>query len=105
MKENKGKILDMIRMTVHAVAPGAKIILFGSQARGDANTTSDWDILVILDKSSDSRSDYDKITDPLYDLGWLTDEHFSAMVYSKQEWERRKFTPFYKNIEKEGIVI
>lgn len=105
MKENKVKILDMIRTTVHTVAPDAKIILFGSQARGDAKTESDWDILILLDRSADSRFEYYKITDPLYDLGWLTNNHFSAIVYSKPEWEKRKFTPFYKSIEKEGIVL
>jgi len=92
-------------MTLHSVAPDAKIIVFGSQARGDEKPGSDWDILILVNGENIVRSEYDKITDPLYDLGWETGEHFSVCVYSKSDWEQRSFTPFYKNIEKEGILL
>jgi uncharacterized protein len=105
MRKEKEKILEIIKMTLHSVAPDAKIILFGSQARGDEKPDSDWDILIIMDGENIVRSEYDKITNPLYDLGWETGKHFSAIVYSKTEWEKRKFTPFYKNIEKKGILL
>lgn len=41
-----------------------KIILFGSQARGDASELSDWDILILLDKDRIEESDHDKFTYP-----------------------------------------
>lgn len=105
MKKAKEKILEIIKITLHSVAPDAQIILFGSQARGDEKPESDWDILIIVDDKKMVRSEYDKLTYPLYDLGWEMGAHFSACVYSKSEWENRKFTPFYKNIEKEGILL
>ena len=88
-----------------AIIPEARVILFGSSARGDANKDSDWDLLIILDKPKIEPADFDSISFPLYELGWQLDEHFSTKLYTKSEWLKRNFTPFYKNIEKEGILI
>ena len=85
--------------------PDARVLLYGSHARGDANPGSDWDILVILEKQKIEPSDYEKITYPLYELGWQEDELISVKLYTKTEWQRRSFTPFYKNVEQDSIVL
>ncbi|MDR2651965.1 MAG: nucleotidyltransferase domain-containing protein [Prevotellaceae bacterium] len=99
------KILDKIRHTVKETAPDAKVILYGSRARGDARPDSDWDILVIIDKEKKDPSDFDRIAYPLYDLGIETDALISVFLYTKTEWEKRSCTLFYKNVESEGIVL
>jgi len=43
---DEGKIVQAVELLRQA-APGAKIILFGSYARGDATENSDLDLLVI----------------------------------------------------------
>ena len=44
-------VFSSIRNVAMKLKPeNGKIILFGSQARGDAHENSDWDILVLLDR-------------------------------------------------------
>ena len=82
-----------------------KAILFGSQARGTARDDSDWDILVILDKDQLLPSDYDNVTYPLTELGWDLGKEINPVMYSAKEWQKYKITPFYKNVEKEGVRL
>ena len=105
MIKEKEEILKAIYSTVRSVVPDARVILYGSQARGDSVPGSDWDILVILNKSGVEPADYNKIMYPLYELGWEKGQHFSVKLYSNEEWMKRSYTPFYKNVESEGIML
>jgi len=105
MIKSKGAILRAINSTVRSVMPDASVILYGSQARGDSGPDSDWDILVILNKSRIEPDDYNKVMYPLYELGWENGHHFSVKLYSTTEWMKRSFTLFYKNVEREGILL
>jgi predicted nucleotidyltransferase len=42
-----GHVIDEFGRRILAAAPGARVILFGSYARGDARTHSDLDLLVV----------------------------------------------------------
>ncbi len=101
----KNALLDKIRKEIKIIAPDAKAMLFGSRAKGNAAPDSDWDILILLDNDKIETSDYDTIAYPLFELGWQFNEHFSVKLYTQQEWEKRNFTLFYKNVEKEGIIL
>ena len=105
MKASKEEILNRIRTTLRAVAPGARAVLYGSRARGDAREDSDWDILILLDKERVRNEDFDEIAFPIIELGWDLGEIFSPRLYALKEWMRRSFTPFYKNVEQDGIVL
>lgn len=105
MSQSKESILKVIRQEVDRVAPGAKIILFGSRARNDFHYDSDWDILILVDKPNLESSDFDNISYPLYELGWKINERISPKLYTLNDWNKRSFTPFYKNVESEGVVL
>ena len=105
MKKTKEYILNAIKEELRKVAPNAKAILFGSRARGDNDEDSDWDILILIDKANLVPTDYDTISYPLYELGWRLDEKISPKLYTLNDWLKRNFTPFYKNVEEEGIVL
>lgn len=83
----------------------SQAILFGSRARGDARDDSDWDILILLDKDRITQSDIDEISYPIRELGWEIDAMVNPIMYTMKEWNSKSFTPFYKNVMKEGIVI
>lgn len=105
MHSTKQQIVDKIKQTIHTIVPDGKIILYGSHARGDERVDSDWDLLILLNKKKIESADFDLISYPLFELGWSEDELFSPKLYTFDEWKKRSFTPFYKNIEKEGIVL
>lgn len=67
-------IVEEIRKAMHRVAPGAKTILYGSEARGDARPDSDIDLLVLVEGNRLSVADEERIIAPLYDIeiepGW-----------------------------------
>ena len=87
------------------IPPGGSLFLYGSQARGDANNDSDWDLLILLDKSKVEQSDFDNIAFPFINLGWDINEMISAHTYTKEYWEKNHFLPFVKNVERDKIVL
>lgn len=105
MNTNDSTLNDIRRCLAQNMPPYGKAILFGSQARGTAREDSDWDILVILDKDKLLPSDYDSVTYPLTELGWELVKEINPVMYSAQEWDKYKISPFYKNIEQEGITL
>ncbi|HLP04505.1 MAG TPA: nucleotidyltransferase domain-containing protein [Paludibacter sp.] len=105
MKSSKQQLLAGIKQTILSVAPDGKVILYGSHARGDERADSDWDLLILLNKDKIESNDFDLISYPLYELGWNEGELFSPKLYTVNEWEKRSFTPFYKNVQNEGIIL
>jgi len=99
-------ILNRITQTAQAIMPdGGELILFGSQARGDAHRGSDWDLLVLLNTEHPTNADYDKYGYPFVSLGWQLGESINPVMYGKQEWQDRKFTELYQNVQREGIHL
>jgi uncharacterized protein len=105
MKENTRKVANLIREIVHTLDPMAEIILYGSRARGDEKSYSDWDILIITDGFVDLNIE-NKFRDKLYDLELEIGEPLSVFVYSKNDWQKKqRITPFYQNVTEEGIYL
>ena len=103
---NNSLVFEKIKALVQQVAPkGSLVIMFGSRARGDAKQDSDWDILIVLPKKSLVRADYDEVSYPLVELGWELNEQINPILYTKDEWEANSITPFYDNVQREGIKL
>ena len=80
-----------------------QIILFGSQARGDATTRSDYDFVVVLDEFS--RDLRNLVSDAGADMLGRREELCAALVYDTRQWERVRHSPLGWNIEREGVQI
>ena len=100
------EILKRIKYSVHSFEPEAKIILYGSFARGDNRKDSDMDIIILLEKDQVSREDEKKVKYPLYDIEFDSGQVISPLVLSRKDWEtRHKVTPFYQNVISEGVML
>ncbi len=100
------ELLNSIRDIIQREAPDAKVILYGSEARGDTHNSSDIDLLILLNKDKVTLEDEEKITFPLYLLELKSGVLISPLVIPKTKWENRPFkTPFYINIMNEGIEL
>jgi predicted nucleotidyltransferase len=103
---NKNNILFKIKQKIHKSEPDAEIILYGSRARGKSNKMSDWDLLILLNCRSISFDLERKLMDDLYEIEIDTGEIISPLFYTKTDWNENHFiTPFYDNIQKDGIKI
>ena len=103
---SKKDVLEHIQRTAKTVAPkDAVMYLFGSRARGDERPDSDWDILIVLPKEQLRQSDYDQVSYPFVELGWLLGEKINPIVYTNQEWEACSITPFYDNVQRDAVSI
>ena len=103
---NRKEIVRKAEQAIHAIEPDAEIILFGSEARGDARPDSDIDLLVLL---SGDKKNFDRESE-IYGAAMIlecqTGISVSPKVYLKKDWENRPFvTPFYLNVMREGIAL
>lgn len=103
---NQKDIIRGLKEIALSVLPaGADAFLFGSRARGDARSDSDWDVLILIGGERATGSDFDKYAYPFVDYGWSIGEQINPLIYSFNEWNRRQIAPFYKNVQAEGISL
>lgn len=84
-----------------------KIVLYGSYARGDFDTESDIDIIILLDCDEKELRNYRKRVAILASRVSLeNDIEVSLLLKKRHSFEDRlAILPFYQNIENEGVVL
>lgn len=100
------QVINNIKQVAAQVLPkGSLLYLYGSRARGDWHKGSDWDLLVLLDKPSLEREDFNKYSYPFVEMGWDIGEDIRPHAYTKNEWFNGPHAMFYYNVEEDKKVL
>ena len=83
------------------------VILYGSVARGTANSESDVDIMVLVDGTNQELRDYEeRLGDVSTDISIKYFKVLSIMDVSYQEYmDWLKISPFYKDVSEKGVIL
>ncbi|TAL70336.1 MAG: nucleotidyltransferase domain-containing protein [Bacteroidetes bacterium] len=110
IKENiilNESLLNQVKKAVTELEPDADVFLFGSRAKGDVHSESDWDFLVLVPGILDYERKR-KILDALFEVELSSGEIFNDIIKSKEFWKENKLlhaSPFYKNLTLESVSL
>lgn len=104
METTVKEIPDQVKEAVLQIDKDAEIILFGSRARGDYGSDSDWDFLILLNNPITLEVE-ELIRNKIYDIELETDEVITSIIEQKSEWDKYEETLIYKNIEAQGKLV
>ncbi|GMV32192.1 MAG: hypothetical protein DCC59_09960 [Chloroflexi bacterium] len=80
-----------------------KVIMFGSQARGDASRESDIDLLVILPAIDNLM--IQKASAIAWEVGFDAGKVLSVIPDTRENMKNYGFLPFYRSIREEGVAV
>ena len=88
------------------VEPTVELILYGSRARGTAREDSDWDLLILTKNEKITLEIEKKYRMPVHLMELKIEEPVSLQLFNKEKWHNQHyFSPYYKFIEEEGILV
>lgn len=99
-------VAGLVKKYIRIADGTAKVILFGSRVRGDASIDSDWDFLVLTQRTDTDRlaNEIRKIISREVELKY--DVAISLIVKNKTVWENDyAVINIYQSIKEEGVVL
>lgn len=83
------------------------VILYGSYARGDNREDSDVDIMILVDLTEEAvQKSREQVSIYTFDFNMQYDTEIMPIVKEADHFRYwSKVSPFYKNIEEEGVAL
>ena len=83
------------------------VILYGSYARGDFDSESDIDIMILVkNKESELKAIEKKVSDAVWDIGMENKVFITAFVNNYDLFNSRlEISPFYRNVKNDGVEL
>ncbi|HNR30902.1 MAG TPA: nucleotidyltransferase domain-containing protein [Candidatus Hydrogenedentes bacterium] len=104
ISDSDRELLLEVKSTIRRFLPEAKVLLYGSTARGERGRESDYDILVLTPKPLPP--DVEQVVDDaLYDLELERGVVLAVTFWPESEWVRHTRMPFRKEVAQDGIVL
>ncbi|MFI5396705.1 MAG: nucleotidyltransferase domain-containing protein [Candidatus Binatia bacterium] len=99
-------LLQECKSAVRRVAPDARVILYGSRARGDPEPLSDYDVLILIEGEVQPGLE-DRIGDALYEVELEHGVIISEIVLSRQRWDEPRYQalPLHQNVDRHGVLL
>ncbi len=97
-------ILSLVKNRIKEIDPDSRIFLFGSRARGKSRKDSDWDFLILSNRTVD-RDFQNRIYDTLFEVELETDQVLTGIVQNLRIWNDFKMTTFYQNVLRDGVEL
>lgn len=101
------KIVSIIKQKVQQILPNSKVLLFGSQARGNNTADSDYDLLIISDIELSPQQKKGYLRELNFELVKLLKKPFDILLNSQKEIEKKKQIPGHvvSWAIKEGVLL
>ena len=98
-------VLRRFRAALHALYGEqlARVVLFGSRARGEARADADYDIAVFLHAPPDQRRERRRLADLRVDFLDETGAFFDTHAWPVDAWRER--TPLMHEIRRDGVDV
>ena len=106
ISELEKEMLTKCREAIQRIDPSAEVILYGSRARGDAESESDYDLLILTDGEASLEKE-DILRRQIYPIELETGAVLTVILISRKDWSLPLYEamPLYQNIRREGVVL